>query len=325
MIPPKLKRGDRVAVVSPSRSLSIISVQVRKNAQAKLGELGLGVVYSKNAEESDEFDSSSIESRVADLRWAFEAKEINAIFTCIGGFNSNQLLASLDYSRINSNPKILCGYSDITALQNAIYAKTGLVTYSGPHFSSFGMLKGIEYTVDYLKKCLFDARAFEVVPSPLWSDDRWYIDQEKREFARNEGHLAINQGSAEGTILGGNLCTFNLLQGTEFMPDLGGSVLFLEDDSETKPHTFDRDLQSLIHQPGFDEVKGLVIGRFQKESGLPPDLVAKIVKRKKELARIPVIAGVDFGHTTPQITFPIGGTARLVAEKNRAELEILEH
>ena len=84
--------------------------------------------------------------------------------------------------KIKSNPKILFGYSDITALQNAFYAKTGLVTYSGPHYSTFGMKKGFDYTMNYFKKCLMQKEPFDVKPSETWSADAWYLDQEKRKF-----------------------------------------------------------------------------------------------------------------------------------------------
>jgi muramoyltetrapeptide carboxypeptidase LdcA involved in peptidoglycan recycling len=187
------------------------------------------------------------------------------------------------------------------------------------------MKRGFEFTAEYFQKCLMSSRPFEVQPSKEWSDDPWYRNQARRQFAKNGGYRVINGGEIEGTIVGGNLCTFNLLQGTEFMPSLKGSVVFLEDDEETRPHTFDRDLQSLIHQPDFDGVKGVVIGRFQKVSGVTQPLLNKIIKTKKELSDMPVISGVDFGHTTPQITFPIGGTARISADKSEAELWIVKH
>lgn len=325
MIPKKLKKGSRVAVIAPSRSLSIINKETREIALERLKKLGIEVELSKHAGETDEFDSSSIKSRIEDLNWAFGDKEIDGILTVIGGFNSNQLLKYMDYGLIKRNPKILCGYSDITALQNAIRAKTGLVTYYGPHFSSLGMKKGADYTLEYFRACLFSSEPFSVKPSEKWSDDRWFIDQEKREFMPNDGYSVINQGNAEGKIVGGNLCTLNLLQGTEFMPEIKDSVLFLEDDAGTRPQIFDRDLQSLMHLPDFDTVKGVVIGRFPKASLVTPALLAKVIKAKKELDDIPVIANVDFGHTNPQITFPIGGSTRLIAENKGIELKITEH
>ena len=325
MVPARLEEGDRVAVVAPSRSLAIISKPVRDIALGRLGELGLEVAMSRHAEEIDDFTSSSIRSRVEDLHWAFESKEIKAILTVIGGFNSNQLLRDLDYGLIEANPKIFCGFSDITALQNAILAKTGLVTYSGPHFSSFGMKKGFEYTLEGFRQCLFSSTPLEISPSESWSDDAWYLDQEKRNCIRNAGPRVINAGEARGKVIGGNLCTFNLIQGTEFMPDLKDSILFIEDDEETKPYIFDRDLQSLIHQPGFDGVGGIAIGRFQNASKITFEMLSKIIKTKRELVDIPVIADLDFGHTTPQITFPVGGKAEMRADAVRPVLRITEH
>jgi muramoyltetrapeptide carboxypeptidase LdcA involved in peptidoglycan recycling len=170
---------------------------------------------------------------------------------------------------------------------------------------------------------MFDA-PFAIQPSAQWSDDAWYQDQDNRMLVPNDGYLVLNEGIAEGTILGGNLCTLNLLQGTEYAPEIADAIVFLEDDAESHPGTFDRDLQSLIHQYGFERVRGLVIGRFQKASGMTPDLLRTIVQSKRELRAVPVIASVDFGHTDPKVTFPIGGTARLIAD-DRPRLEIVEH
>lgn len=325
MIPTKLKRGDEMRVISPSRSLAIISKESRDIAVQRFDEIGLKVSFSKNSEEINDFNSSKIASRIDDLNAAFIDKNVKAILTSIGGFNSNQLLRYIDYKKIKQNPKIFCGFSDITALQDAIYAKTGLVCYYGPHFSSFGMKKGFDFTMEYFKKCLFESKVFDVKSSGEWSDDEWYKDQEKRNFIENKGYATINEGEAKGTIIGGNLCTFNLLQGTEFMPSLKESIFFIEDDYESKPQHFDRDLQSLIHQSGFEEVRGIIIGRFQKESNMTNELLTKIIKSKKELQGIPVISNVDFGHTTPIITFPIGGKVEIISSKNRIEIKITEH
>ncbi len=321
----KLRRGDHIAVVAPSKSMSIIGADIENISISALKELGLEVEYGKHIKESDDFASSSIKSRVEDLNWAFSNRKIKGILTVIGGFNSNQLLKYLDYELIKENPKILCGYSDITALSNAIYAKTGLITYSGPHFSTFGMKLGFEFTAEYFQKCLMSSKPFEVKAAKEWSDDPWYMDQYDRKFIKNYGYNVINQGEAQGTIIGGNLCTLNLLQGTQYMPSIKNSILFLEDDEETRPHTFDRDLQSLIHQPDFETVSGLVIGRFQKASKMTLQLLKKIIETKEELKGMPVISGADFGHTTPQITFPIGGTAKIAATNNSVHLEITKH
>ena len=325
MIPAKLAPGDTVCVVSPSKSLAIVSPQIQKIAEETLARLGIQVVFGQNATIKDRFGSASVEERLSDLHNAFLNPQVKAILTSIGGFNANQLLRALDYDLVRHHPKILCGYSDITALGNAIFAKTGIVNYSGPHFSTLGMRLGLEYTLEYFQKCLMEVSKIQVQPSPTWSDDPWYLEQTKRQFTPSPGYLVINEGRAGGRLIGGNLCTFNLLQGTEFMPSLEDAILLLEDDLETQSEHFDRDLQSLLHQPGFSSVQGLVIGRFQTGSHIDDDALVEIIHRKPELRKLPVIANANFGHCTPQFTFPIGGRGQLVAEAGQVEFTITEH
>lgn len=327
IFPEKLKSNNTVRVITPARSLAMpwINEELKKVAQKRFDELGLNLTFAEHVNDIDDFNSSSIKARVSDLHEAFQDKSVKLVITVIGGFNSNQLLRYLDYDLIKSNPKILCGYSDITALANAIYAKTGLITYSGPHYFSFGDKKGFDYTLDFFKKCLFYQEPFELKPAEMWSDDRWANDQEKRHFVKNEGYWVINEGKARGAIVGGNQCTFNLLHGTEFMPKIEDSILFLEDDDEEHVATIDRDLQSIIHQPGFEKVRGVVIGRFQPKTGMTKELLTKIIKSKIELNNIPVIANVDFGHTMPIITFPIGGVVEIEVSANNSLIRIVEH
>ncbi len=325
IIPNKLSKGDKIAVIAPSGSLSIISKENIQYAIDRLKTLGLEVEISKHAMEIDEFSSSSVKSRIEDLEWAFSDKEIKGVLTVVGGFNSNELLDDIDFDLIRKNPKPLCGYSDTTILNNSILAKTDIVSYYGPFFSTFGMLKGNEYTVEYFKKCLMSKEPYNIIESKEWSDDQWHKDQENRKFLRNEGYKIINSGSAEGTIIGGNLNTFNLLQGTEYIPSLENSILFLEDDKSTTPAIFARDLQSTIHQPGFEGVKGIIIGRFKINTQITDALLRKIIKTKKKLDNIPVISNVDFGHTTPMATFPIGGTAKISADENGVSITIRDH
>ncbi len=323
--PQKLKTGDEVRIIAPSRSLAIISQGVREIANKRFSEMGLTVTFAKHVEESDDFFSSSIESRIEDLHDAFLDTNVKAIITVIGGWNSNQILRYIDWDVIKNNPKIFCGYSDITALNNAIFTKTGLVSYSGPAYSTCGQELYFDYTLDYFKKCLFTNDSFEILSSETWSDDAWYIHQKERNPIKNDGFFIINEGESSGTILGANLCTFNLLQGTEYFPSLKNAILFIEDDAEALPHTFDRDLQSLIHVSDFKNVKGIVLGRFQKASKMSDELLIKIIKTKKELDNIPVIANVDFGHTDPKITFPIGGEVSIVANRKSVRLELVRH
>ena len=179
MIAEKLKAGDEIRVIAPARTMSILGNDCIELATKRLEDLGLKVSFGKHVKEFDpDSMSASIESRIEDLHEAFRDKNVKGILTVIGGFNSNQLLDYIDYDLIKENPKILCGFSDITALCNAIYAKTGLVTYSGSHYSSFGMKKGFEYELEYFKKMFFQSEEVEVKSSEEWSDDAWFIDQE---------------------------------------------------------------------------------------------------------------------------------------------------
>lgn len=325
MFPEKLKKGDLVRVVAPACSLGIISTENRIIANRRFEEMGLRLSFGEHALEMDDFNSSSIESRVADLHAAFSDTDVKMIMPVIGGFNSNQLLRYLDWDLIRSNPKIVCGYSDITALNDAIFAKTGLVTYSGPTYSTFAEEQYFDYTLESFKQCLFFNAPFAVKQSETWSDDSWYKDQTNRCPIKNEGQLVVNEGSTEGTLLGGNLCTLNLLQGTEYMPDLSDSILFIEDDDTSKIVDFDRNLQSLIHLPAWSGVRGIVIGRFQKASETTNDMIVQVVKSKRELDTVPVIANVDFGHTQSMITYPIGGTVKIMMDDGNAKIEIIKH
>lgn len=328
MIADKLKQGDEIRIIAPSLSFSIVSEINVNLANNRFKELNYKISVSKNAKEIDYFKSSSVKSRIEDIHEAFADKNVKAILTVIGGFNSNQLLNYIDYKLIENNPKILCGYSDITVLTNAVYAKTGLITYHGPHFVNFAIKEGFEYIQKYFNKCLVEDKPYEIMPSKEWSDDRWHVSQENREFIKNEGCFIINEGEAEGKAIGGNLCTFNLLQGTEYLPDIKDSIIFIEDDDwtgEDYPLSFDRDLQSIIHLKNFDKVKGIVIGRTQKASKMTNEIFTKIIKSKKELDNIPVICNADFGHTMPIFTFPIGGKVSLKAIDNKVSLKVISH
>lgn len=313
IVAPKLQKGDKVMIVAPARGLKLLGADCRKIAEERLKNLGLKVVFADNTtdENFDLLGSASVEKRAADINQAFADSSVKAVLTVIGGFNSNEILKYIDYEAIKNNPKIFMGFSDITALHAAIYAQTGLVTYYGPHYSSFGMLKGFGYTLENAINMLFENGETELLPSKEWSDDAWYRDQENREFIKNEGWWHIQDGETEGTIIGGNLCTFVLELGTPYRPKFEkNTILFIEDDEMSDLPTFDRNLQALINQEDFKNVKGLVIGRFQKNSKITRESL-EFILNKKELKNMPIIANIDMGHTTPIATIPLGSTARL--------------
>ena len=141
----------------------------------------------------------------------------------------------------------------------------------------------------------------------------------------NEGWLVVNEGDAEGVTLAGNLATLNLLQGTQFMPSLKDAILFVEEDFTCDALDFDRNLQSLLHQPEFPLVKAVVVGRFQKKSQVSDHKLAKILKGKPELAHIPVVANASFGHTQPQCILPVGGRATLSVRAGKVNITFTSH
>ncbi|UKA63967.1 LD-carboxypeptidase [Arthrobacter sp. FW306-04-A] len=148
-------------------------------------------------------------------------------------------------------------------------------------------------------------------PAAAWTDDAWFRDQDARTLIPGDGWWPLQDGTASGRIVGGNLSTLNLLQGTANMPSLEGALLFLEDDFESHPATFARDLASLLQTPEAKGIRGLVIGRFQQASRMTRDLLALIAAKQSVLAGLPVLANADFGHTSPIFTFPIGGQAEV--------------
>lgn len=319
IFPQKFQQGDMIRIIAPSQSLSTAPKEIQNISQENFELLGLRVTFGKHVNESNLFESLNIQARIEDLTDAFADKEVKAVIAARGGYNCNQLLDYLDWEIIKNNPKIFCGFSDITILCNAIYAKTGLVTYSGPNYTTFGQKKYLEYTIEYFRKCLMGNKPFEIKPSEVWLDDKWKENQDKRNPIQNEGYLVVNEGKAEGTLLGGNLCSFNLLQGTQYFPNLTDAILFFEEDEQAKEYTaieFDRNLQSVIQQPQFSSVRGIVLGRFQIASKVTNKMIIEIIKTKKELDNIPVIANVDFGHTDPKITFPIGGRVKIDTDKS---------
>lgn len=172
--------------------------------------------FSEHYLESDMLSSSSIKSRVADLHAAFADDSVDAILATIGGFNSNELLSYIDYDLIAKHPKIICGYSDSTAFLNAIFAKTGNLTYMGPSYSSFKMKEGQDYQIKAWLNAMTKS-AYDLVPSQEWSSDPWYDPTQPRHFMPTEWKI-YNAGKASGTIIGGNLSTFGLLRGTTLRP-----------------------------------------------------------------------------------------------------------
>lgn len=304
----KLATGDHIRIVSPSSSIERLGgFEANLAAKEKLEELGFTLSFSEHYFENDIFFSSSIASRVADLEAAFADKTVDAILATIGGFNCNELLPYLDFDVIARNPKIFCGYSDTTALLNAIYAKTGIQTYMGPSYSSFKMLEGQDYqTQAWLNAVTQDE--FSLEPSKEWSSDAWYVPDAPRTFFPTEWKV-YNPGQASGVAIGGNLSTFALLHGTEFAPKPDKYILFLEEAEEDHYVEFTRHFAALLQV--YPNPQAVLIGRFPKETEMTEEILLAILDKHPILKQIPVLYDLDFAHTQPLFTIKIGGQVQL--------------
>ena len=304
----RLKKGDHIRVVSPSSSIeSIGGFEANVAAKKKLEALGFRLSFSEHYFENDIFDSAPIASRVADLEAAFANETVDAILTTIGGFNCNELLPYLDFDLIAQNPKIFCGYSDTTALLNAIYAKTGIQTYMGPSYSSFKMREGQDYqTQAWLNAVTQDS--FTLEPSEEWSSDAWYLPDAPRTFFPTEWKV-YNPGQASGVAIGGNLSTFALLHGTEFAPKPDKYILFLEEAEEDHYVEFTRHFAALLQV--YPNPQAVLIGRFPKETEMTEEILLTILDKHPILKKVPVLYDLDFAHTQPLFTITIGGQVEI--------------
>lgn len=318
----KIKESNVITIIAPSTSGKQFKKTSLLNSTQNIKEiLDLDILYSKNFLELNKLTrSSSIKSRINDLHQAFKNKNTSMIMCVSGGFNSNDLLPYIDWDILKNNPKPIIGYSDITGLANAIYAKTGLITYNGPSFITLGVKNQHMYTFEYFKKCFIEKATFAIFPSKYWGD------RHGKKY-KNIGFQIIQKGNARGIIVGGNLNTLNLLQGTEYMPDLKNKILLIEEDSyaaEFTPLEFERNLESLLQSTNRNHIKGILIGRFEKNSTMTFEKLKDIISRRNLSKLIPIISNIDFGHTLPMITFPIGGEISVKVGKE-VVIQITKH
>lgn len=323
--PRPLHAGDTIRVVAPSRSLTYVEqgeagLYVKNLANRRLADLGISVTFGANVRESDMFWSSSAESRAADLHDAFADPEVAGVMSVIGGFTSNEVLPHLDFDLIAEHPKFLCGNSDISAIANAIYARTGMATYIGPHWSTLGMRDHSELTRDCFATAAFGLGPIEWQPGTWFTDDDWFINQDARVREPDDGWWSIQEGEAHGVALGANLGTLGLLSGTEFMPSLERAILFAEVTGKYSVMDFRRELVSLLQLPDGEGIEGVVIGRFQTASRVDRAMLEETIASIPELEGKPVVANASFGHTNPLLTFPVGGAVELVVGEASARI-----
>ena len=321
-----------ISIISPASSFLKDYPNRVKQGCDFLKSQGFNVKIEKNAIKKDSYYSASIEERVDDINNALNDKEINYIMASIGGYNSNQILRNLDYNKISQNNKIFCGYSDITCLILAIYSKTKKIVFHGPTF----LPEICEYpkTHDYTWKYFLEALNFNPIEykEPTYVVKEfvdWKIQEEKlverKKEANNERWTINKKGKAVGKIIGGNLSSILTIVGTEFLPleIFNDKILFLEDTNIEIPE-FDSFMQSLKLRGIFENIKGLIIGKFDNSKN-NSEVEGFLNVFFKEY-NFPIIYNVDLGHTNPMITIPIGSTALLeCGENGRINFKILSY
>ena len=321
----KLKMKN-LQIISPSKSAFYLSEEKKQASLALLKKYFDTITFSKYfAEEPSHGISAPVAHRVEEFHEAFKNPGVDVIMAYSGGFDCNQLLDFIDWDCVKNNPKIFCGMSDITVLCNAIYAKTGVVTFLGPVFSQFATFEKdtSDFSVDCLNQMLISHKM--VLPiSKKWSNDRWTTQEEKT----SEDFASLNVKNFEGTLIGGNLSSFDLLFQTPYMLNPDKIVLLLEEDDHicSMPNGmgpdffFERELTHITQMDFFDKVQAILIGRFRKESHITATKIKEMVQNNSKLKDLPIIYGLDFGHTNPVLTLPIGGVCRYGMETGALEV-----
>lgn len=317
--PPKLKKGDTIGIVSPSAPVAAFCPNRLQRGVQELEKHGFQVKLGKHVSARYKHMAGTVQQRIEDIHSMFTDNEVKAIFCTIGGHNSNQLLEFLDYDLIEQHPKIFMGYSDITVLLNAVYKKTCLITYLGPTIlPQFGEHGGIlPYTWEYFQKALMQTEDISISASQQWTDEftSWDKEDNRPRFMKpNEGIKILKSGTASGTLIGGNLGTLLLLNGTPYMPDLQDTILCVEEDEVETPATIDRYFTQLRQIGALSKINGMLIGRFNGKVGFKKDdSLEDIVLSATEKYDFPVFYDLDFGHTDPILTIPIGGRCEISA------------
>jgi muramoyltetrapeptide carboxypeptidase LdcA involved in peptidoglycan recycling len=320
----KLQRGDTVGIVSPAWGGAGAYPHRLQRGIAQLEALGLRAKVARHAQNQLGFVSDSAQNRASDLHAMFADPQVKAIIAAIGGDHSCHLLPLLDFDLIRAHPKIFMGYSDITVLNIAIWQATGLTTFNGPAIlTDFGEYPAMfEYTRLSMLRTLTQAEAIgRIEPSSQWTEE--FLDwwgQKDLERARalepSAGWSWLKQGCGEGILVGGCLESLQHLRGTSFWPDWRDTILFIET-SEEKPSPAEVDgiLMDYENMGVFTEIKGLLVGRPIYYTAQEKEQLHEILLERTRRYAFPIIAEMDFGHTAPQFTLPIGCQATIDTQR----------
>lgn len=304
--PPRLKKGDLIAVAAPASPPA--SHEKLYKGVRHLEQLGYAVVLGKHVEKKYGYLAGSDKDRANDVNSFFSNPRVKAIFLARGGYGSHRILPLLDYPTLRRNPKILVGYSDITALQLALFKKIGLVTFSGPMVAT-GFGNGFDGAAEeQFWRCLTSTKPLGVVRNP---------NRQKLKM--------MVSGVTVGRLLGGNLSLITALLGTPYCPAFDRCILALEE-IEEPPYKIDRMLNHLKLVGVLSRGNGIVMGEFTDCKPLdrkkPSLTLSQVFHDVIVSSGIPAVHGLHYGHVKDPLTLPLGVKARLSA--GRGLLEILE-
>jgi muramoyltetrapeptide carboxypeptidase len=301
ILPGRLKKGDLIGLVTPGSS---VSEEQLSDCIAKLEEMGFRTTYMDSVlSEYGYFAGQDLE-RAHELMEMFTREDVDAIWCVRGGYGSIRILDLLDYDQIRKHPKVFMGYSDITALLTSIYQETGLVTFHGP----LGTSDFNRFSVKSMKKVMLEPDSIYKYPYKREKGSR-----NNPEFDR----YTLSGGSAEGTLIGGNISVLDSMIGTRFEPDFENKIVYLEDIGE-KTYRIDKMVFHLLSGTNLKQAAGIVMGVFGEcNINEEPRLSLKVALDDllKPLG-MPVSYGLSFGHIKRMLTIPTGIRAGMDADKN---------
>jgi muramoyltetrapeptide carboxypeptidase len=329
--PPRLREGDTIGVISPSWGGGAEYPHRVERGVAYLESLGFRVRMAPHAMNSVGHVSDTPENRVSDLHEMFRDPQVRAVFVTIGGDHSCQLLPLVDWDLIRSNPKIFVGWSDAHVLSVAIWKTTGLVTFNGPpimvEISDYPMMA--EYSERHMIGALCAPEPFGVLqPSDWWTEEMLDWDTKEdltraRSRQSSDGWTWLKGGSAEGVLAGGCLETMQHLRGTPYWPEWEGAILLLETSEEKPdPERVDGILMDYENMGVFERINGLLFGRPMFYEPEEREQLREVILERTSRYDFPIISDMDFGHTSPMLTLPVG--CRAVVDADRRRFEIVE-
>ena len=306
--PKRLQMGDTIGLVAPGFALDTEPIYL---AVDTLKKMGFKAFYTERIEGNHGYFSNTDEERAKDINEMFANPDIDGILCARGGYGCTRILDLLDYETIANNPKAFIGFSDITALINTFYKKTGLVCFHGP----VGKTLDDEYSQAYFKKVLMEPQEVLPIKNAILEDPKQYRNSEYYRYT-------ITPGTAEGELVGGSLSLVTAMIGTPYEIDFTDRIVFLEDVEEA-PYRIDRMLTQLTQVDTFLKAKGIVFGVCKgcdRKRTTDNFTLKEVITDRLAPLGIPAVYGMSFGHIPQNATLPIGILARLNAYKKQLRL-----